>query len=107
MNSILCQVAQGLAYIHSKSFMHRDVKPGSILVFDRKLGRDLTIKLANFELAVLNETPDVENFHEKCGTTEYMAPEVYLCDRYSVKRDIACDVFSYGMTSWEVINGGR
>lgn len=83
-------VAEGLAYLHSLSWIHRDVKGLNILLLD-----DLSARLADFgsSTAVHNQQPmGVGSFH-------WMAPEVSLSTRYSIQSD----VFSFGMMLLELL----
>ncbi|EFP12048.1 hypothetical protein CRE_30075 [Caenorhabditis remanei] len=62
---IMKSVGTGLQYCHRKGMIHRDVKPGNIL-----LGSDGAIKLGDFGVATFEEGRTV------CGTPGYIAPEV-------------------------------
>lgn len=64
------QMMNGLHYMHSKGYAHRDIKPENIL-----LGRDFTLKLADFGFSCLTKGKDNSGFlHTKLGTEGYMAP---------------------------------
>lgn len=83
-------VAEGLAYLHSLSWIHRDVKGLNILLLD-----NLGARLADFgsSSAVHNSQPrGVGSFH-------WMAPEVSLTTSYSIQSD----VFSFGMMLLELL----
>jgi len=64
-------VANGLAYLHAKNMVHRDVKPENILV-DRPVGGVDSFKLADF-----GKSKDIEQAQTLCGTPYYMAPEIF------------------------------
>lgn len=77
---IIKQTLQGLEYLHTRRFIHRDLKPGNILLATRD---PIHVKLADFGLTV-NAT-DVCN--TICGTPMYAAPEVWN-PPYTEKIDI-------------------
>ena len=62
------QVFTGLEYLHERSSIHRDIKPGNILI-----DRNGLVKLTDFGLAVMLEDDDV--CHQMVGTKAYMSPE--------------------------------
>ena len=91
---IICQVLDALAYAHSLSLIHRDVKPSNILL--TKVGRKLRTKLSDFGLAknYLNAglsgiTPDAV----AVGSLAYMAPEQIINARDAKP---ACRHLRYG-----------
>lgn len=76
---MVLQTLKGLEYLHARNIVHRDVKPGNILVMAR---RPIHIKLADFGLA----TKAADHF-TICGTEIYLAPEVRQ-PHYTEKVDI-------------------
>ncbi|KAF8566488.1 hypothetical protein P879_07055 [Paragonimus westermani] len=73
--SLMRQLFDAIAFIHSKNIVHRDLKPENIL-----LDGDLNLKLTDFGLAVF--TDDVEELRETRGTPGYLAPEVLMVGYY-------------------------
>lgn len=67
--AIVVQVADGLAAAHAAGVVHRDVKPGNVMVSE-----DGRVKLVDFGLAT-GSTAHVSRHGEAAGTTAYMAPE--------------------------------
>ncbi|XP_062125182.1 putative mitogen-activated protein kinase kinase kinase 7-like isoform X1 [Drosophila sulfurigaster albostrigata] len=87
----MLQWANGMEYLHSKKTIHRDLKPQNLLLFNNYR----TLKICDFGTVKQYATENTELI----GTIGYMAPEVCTADgKYTEK----CDVFSYGITFWEV-----
>ena len=63
-------VAAGLAYVHARGVVHRDVKPANIL-----LGPDERVRLADFGIARLVDTAGLTATGIVLGTPAYLAPE--------------------------------
>lgn len=96
---ILLQMATGLQYIHSKELIHRDVKPGNILI---SAENPAVIKFADFGLAkyVLNRKDEV-TWTMRQGTEGWMAPEVEIKSQNpsreeKVKAGQKSDIFALG-----------
>lgn len=93
------QVADGLAYVHDRGVVHRDVKPGNVLVSDGD-----RVKLADFGIARLVEqaTRHTRTSHA-IGTAAYLSPEqVQGGDVHG-----AADIYSLGLVLLEAITGRR
>ncbi|XP_060649977.1 mitogen-activated protein kinase kinase kinase 7-like [Drosophila nasuta] len=87
----MLQCANGMEYLHSKKTFHRDLKTQNLLLFNDYR----TLKICDFGTVKQYATENTELI----GTISYMAPEVCTADgKYTEK----CDVFSYGITFWEV-----
>jgi serine/threonine protein kinase len=67
---IALDIANGMAYLHSRNVIHRDLKPSNIL-----LTRDHRAKIADFGMSVTNTGQELT---AETGTYRYMAPEVRL-----------------------------
>jgi serine/threonine protein kinase len=94
--SIGAQAAAALASAHAVGVVHRDVKPGNVL-----LGDDGTVKITDFGIsrAVEDVTATLTGF--VLGTPAYLAPEVAKGQRAT----FASDVFSLGATLYTAVEG--
>jgi serine/threonine protein kinase len=66
----VAEIVSGLTEIHAANIIHRDIKPGNVLV--SKTGE---LKIADFELAKFL-SGSVPLAHSVAGTVEYMSPEM-------------------------------
>ena len=99
------QIADALAYLHSRNTVHRDLKPENVLLTDQVIE---DIKLADFGLArnyiALRQNNaehinDAQYYMQTCaGTLHYMAPEVFA-GHYTEKSD----VFSLGVLFFAIV----
>jgi serine/threonine protein kinase/formylglycine-generating enzyme required for sulfatase activity len=101
----LHQAALGLQHAHESGMVHRDIKPGNLMLSSQG-GRAL-IKLLDFGLAkVIREGPtDGALTHEgqMLGTPDYIAPEQIADAR---RADIRADIYSLGCTLYYLLTAG-
>src|SRR4051812_4081046 len=95
---LLDQVAAGLDYAHRRGVVHRDVKPGNVL-----LTEDGRAVLADFGLAWLLEGAHLTMAGGVIGTPEYMSPEQSSGDPV----DHRTDVYALGVVLFEMLSGER
>jgi len=96
----LAQACEGLGYAHGRGIIHRDVKPGNILVAfggERPMAKLLDFGVASVDRSNLTETG------VRMGTVSYMAPE-YLDSGRSTP---GADIFAVGVIIYEILSGGR
>lgn len=84
-------IANGMAYLHSRQVIHRDLKPSNVL-----LNLDHRAKISDFGMSVANPG---EELTAETGTYRYMAPEVIRHESYSSN----ADVYSFGILLWQLI----
>ncbi|EGF82985.1 hypothetical protein BATDEDRAFT_33909 [Batrachochytrium dendrobatidis JAM81] len=90
------QICRGLKYIHSANVLHRDLKPGNLLV-----NADCELKICDFGLARgLMDTQDSGFMTEYVATRWYRAPEIMLAFRNYTK---AIDMWSVGCIFAELL----
>ncbi len=95
--SVATQVARGLAYAHSQGLVHRDVKPGNILVTAEGRAKLLDVGLAG---SVLES--ESSRLGRVVGTMDYMAPEQI---RSADTAGPAADVYGLGCTLFFSLSG--
>ncbi len=96
------QAAEGLNQAHKASMVHRDIKPGNLLLDDRGTIKVLDLGLARF-FDEKEESSVTKRHDEKVlGTADYLSPEQAL-DSHSV--DIRSDIYSLGCTFYFMLLG--
>ena len=95
---IIYQTAMGLSTAHDKGVIHRDIKPGNLMVSSRG-----SIKIADFGIALSNQdlSNKLTSTGEFVGTPGYLSPEVCL----GHKVDQRSDIFSLGIVFFEMLAG--
>ena len=91
------QAASALSYAHQHDTLHRDVKPGNLLLDDEGV-----VWMADFGLAKAVESNDVTWTGDVVGTLAYMAPE-----RLKGKASARSDIYSLGLTLYELLTFER
>ncbi len=94
--AIAAAVADALHYAHQAGIVHRDVKPGNILI-----GQDGRVKVADFGIAKAASDHDLTHTGAVLGTAKYVAPEQVsggALDRRS-------DIYGLGVVLYEMLAG--
>ncbi len=91
-----------LKYAHAKDIVHRDIKPGNILISKRA-----EIKLADFGIATGDKDSEAASLTEQgtaLGTPAYMPPEQF---ENSAAVDARADIYALGVMLYEMVTGAK
>ena len=94
--SIITQACRGLDYAHRNGVVHRDVKPGNLLVSDTGV-----VKLADFGIARATDQSSITQVGSVLGTAAYLAPEQARGEEAGPRADI----YSLGVVSYQLLSG--
>jgi serine/threonine protein kinase len=93
---IILGACAGLDYAHRKGVVHRDVKPGNLL-----LGPDSTVKLADFGIAKATEQSSITQVGSVLGTAAYLAPE----QGRGEEAGPPADIYALGVVTYQLLSG--
>lgn len=93
---ICIQVLEGLGAAHDLGIMHRDLKPGNIMITQRGF-----VKLMDFGIARLENTERMTRQNSVIGTLEYLAPELVTGGAPSKSSDL----YAVGVMLYEMLSG--
>ena len=99
---ILEQAGNALQAAHERGYVHRDVKPGNIMVTHNADGR-IVVKLTDFGIAKAADAAPVTRSGMVMGTAHYIAPEQAL----GHEAEPASDVYSLAVVGYECLAGHR
>jgi serine/threonine-protein kinase len=96
--TIAATVAEGLACAHAQGIVHRDVKPGNIMVLP-----DGRVKIMDFGIARPMQPSVKTQTGLLLGSPQYMSPEQIVGQPF----DHRADIFSLGLVLYEMLTGSR
>jgi eukaryotic-like serine/threonine-protein kinase len=93
---IISQACRGLDYAHRNGVVHRDVKPGNLLVSENDV-----VKLADFGIARATDQSSITQVGSVLGTAAYLAPEQARGEEAGPRADI----YSLGVVAYQLLSG--
>ncbi len=94
----IAQSCRGLEYAHRSGLVHRDVKPGNLLLSEA----DGTIKLADFGIAkIASDESSITQVGSVLGTAAYLAPEQAAGEEAGP----AADLYGLGVVAYQLLSG--
>ncbi|MBV9311434.1 MAG: serine/threonine protein kinase [Solirubrobacterales bacterium] len=93
---IATQACRGLDYAHRNGVVHRDVKPGNLLVSDADV-----VKLADFGIARATDQSSITQVGSVLGTAAYLSPEQARGEEAGPRADI----YSLGVVAYQLLSG--
>jgi hypothetical protein len=93
---IVAQACRGLDYAHRNGVVHRDVKPGNLLVSDSDV-----VKLADFGIARAADQSSITQVGSVLGTAAYLAPEQARGEEAGPRSDL----YSLGVVAYQLMSG--
>jgi hypothetical protein len=93
---VVCQACRGLEYAHRNGVVHRDVKPGNLLVSDADV-----VKLADFGIARAADQSSITQVGSVLGTAAYLSPEQARGEEAGPRADL----YSLGVVTYQLLSG--
>jgi serine/threonine protein kinase len=93
---VVTQACRGLEYAHRHGVVHRDVKPGNLLVSDSDV-----VKLADFGIARAVDQSSITQAGSVLGTAAYLSPEQARGEEAGPRADL----YSLGVVTYQLISG--
>lgn len=95
------QACAGLEYAHRHGIIHRDVKPGNLMIIGDGAAGEMTCKLTDFGIARAAEQTRITQVGSVVGTAAYLAPEQVRGEEATP----ATDVYALGVVLYQFLTG--
>lgn len=95
---IMAQTARALGAAHTRGLIHRDIKPGNLLITPE--GK---VKITDFGIARVGDQVPLTKTGQVMGTVQYLAPE----QATGKASTYATDLYSLGVVAYEALSGRR
>lgn len=105
---IMEDIFQGVGYLHSEGVLHRDLKPGNILITKNRKGEPVA-KIVDFGISrdtLTNKTIE-QSFTEGIGTPHYMSPEQFYKKKFGLQSELSerTDIWAIGVIIYWMFTG--
>ncbi|HSI70144.1 MAG TPA: WG repeat-containing protein [Gillisia sp.] len=110
LDDLIIQIINGVAYLHKEGTIHRDLKPGNILISLNRRNEPVA-KITDFGIS--RDTIEDQNLEqsvtEGVGTPHYMAPEQFFKKRFGINGEISeeTDIWGLGIIFYRMLTGKR
>lgn len=98
IREVLRQLLSGLAVLHSRNWVHRDLKLENVML-ESTADEAIRVKLIDFDTLEV-WSPDAPAAEDVMGTDQYIAPE-----SYSGRSSMASDMFAFGVIAYRLLVG--
>ncbi len=104
VHQLFSALVRAVSYIHKRGVVHRDLKPGNVLLDHDDNDEQVYVRLIDFGIASIQgaatESPELTQAGRELGTIEYMAPE-----RLNGIAAPSNDIFSLGVILYQMLTG--
>jgi serine/threonine protein kinase len=102
-HQLLCDISDGMQFLHDQDVFHRDLKSHNVLITDDRRAVLTVFGLSKTATTISGMTNTASTFNG--GTLAWTAPEVLNARRGVSAFSAKSDVYSFGVVQWEVLCG--
>ena len=109
IDKIIRDIIEGVSYLHREGTIHRDLKPGNILITKNR-HHEPVAKITDFGISEDTIEENLEqSLTEGIGTPHYMAPEQFYRKRFGINGEISpqTDIWAIGIIIYRILAGKR